>query len=403
MDEELKKLVEQINRATIEMRGYIDTKLEQVAKSGAADPLVQAAIDKANAEITELRARIVETEKASQRPAPGSTNAPTDPAIELRQRAFIKYLRYGMGESARGSMTPDEQRSLSNATDADGAFLIPTAWEGGVLMAAFNAAEVRPVVNVGSTGRDRVFVPSLKKPIVAWGVGALAVTAQDLSAGGETIPILDLKALALIHNNTLDDADSDIWGELSGAFATAVAEAEDLAFAAGDGATEPQGVMSHPTVRAAFTKTGVAAALGDGTVAHNGCDPLIDALHSLKKVYRRNATWGMTSMTEGLVRQLKDTTGQYLWQPPVAAGSPATLLGRPVINPEGMDEVGANKFPIVVGDFRTGYRVRDRSGLSVQRLVERYAEYDQTGFIIKRRTGGRVVMAEAFRCIKVAA
>jgi HK97 family phage major capsid protein len=77
-------------------------------------------------------------------------------------------------------------------------------------------------------------------------------------------------------------------------------------------------------------------------------------------------------------------------------------LGRPLINPEGFPDVAANAFPIVLGDFRKGYRIRDRSGVTIQRLVERYAEYDQTGFMIKKRVAGQVTQAEAFRCLKVA-
>ena len=296
-------------------------------------------------------------------------------------------------------MSTDELRSLSSATDSDGAFLIPVAWENQIIMAAYDGAELRPIVQVGTTGRDRVMMPSLKKPVVAWGPAGLAVTPQDLSAGGESIVNFDLKALALIHNNTLDDADADVWGELQNAFSMAVAEAEDDAFGTGDGATMPQGVLTNAGVRANFTPSKVAAAMSDAN--NNGVDPLIDMLHALKKTYRRNATWAMNSTTEGKVRQLKDTQGQYLWQPPVMAGNPATLLGRPVVNPEGFPDIGAGAFPIVVGDFRSGYKVRDRSGLTVQRLVERYAEFDQTGFIIKRRTGGKVTLSEAFRCLKI--
>jgi HK97 family phage major capsid protein len=108
----------------------------------------------------------------------------------------------------------------------------------------------------------------------------------------------------------------------------------------------------------------------------------------------------MNSTTEAKVRQFKDSNGQYLWQPPVQAGAPATLLGRPSVNPEGMPAVAADAFPIAIGDFRRGYRIRDRKGLTITRLIERYAEFDQTGFMVKRRTGGQVVLAEAFHLIK---
>lgn len=400
MSQELKQIVDEINKATVEMRSYVDRKIDETSKTGTADPVTQAAIEKANAEITELRKQMDEAVKAAQRPAIGGKEG-DDKDTELRKSAFVKYLRHGMGETGRASMTPEEIRAISSASDADGGFLVPIQWENTVLMNAYNEAEIRPVAQVGSTGRDRVFMPSLKKPSVAWGLANVAVSPQDIGAGGETLPINDLRALVLIHNNTLDDAEADVWGELSMAFSRAIAEAEDDAFANGDGVNAPQGVMTNKTVVAQFTKTGVAAALNDAN--NNGVDALISMMHALKKTYRRNATWAMNSTTEGLVRQLKDKDGQYLWQPPVQAGSPALLLGRPVINPEAMPDVGANAFPIVLGDFRSGYVIRDRSGITVQRLVERYAEYDQTGFIVKRRTGGKVAMPEAFRVLKVAA
>jgi len=54
------------------------------------------------------------------------------------------------------------------------------------------------------------------------------------------------------------------------------------------------------------------------------------------------------------------------------------------------------------GDFKAGYKIRDRKGLTVQRLIERYAEYDQTGFKIVKRVGGQVTLVEAFCPVKIA-
>lgn len=401
MSQENKELLEALNKATVDMRSYADRQCEEIRKSGAPAEETRAAIEKANADITELRKSLDEAVKAAQRPAMGKDGKAEDPKdIELRS-AYNKFLRYGMGENGRAMMKPEEVRALSQASDAEGGFLVPTAWESGLITKAFDAAELRPLCNVGTTGRDTVHMPALAKPTVAWGTVNVAVDPQSIGAGGERMSIFDLKGLVLIHNNTLEDADADIWGELQMQFADAKAEAEDDAFAVGAGATGPQGVLAHPTVATQFTKSGVAAALYDST--HNGIDPLITCLYALMKTYRRNATWAMNSNTEAVVRTLKDANGQYLWQPPVQAGAPATLLGRPLVNPEGMPDIAANSFPIAIGDFKRGYRIRDRKGLSVQRLVERYAEYDQTGFLIKSRTGGQVVLAEAFRLIKIAA
>jgi len=78
-------------------------------------------------------------------------------------------------------------------------------------------------------------------------------------------------------------------------------------------------------------------------------------------------------------------------------------MGRPVVNPEGMSDVAAGSYPAVFGDFRSGYKIRDRAGMTMTRLVERYAEYDQVGILIKKRTGGQVTLPEAFCPLKVAA
>jgi HK97 family phage major capsid protein len=170
-------------------------------------------------------------------------------------------------------------------------------------------------------------------------------------------------------------------------FPGAIAEAEDDAFAVGTGAGQPQGILSNAGVQ------GNKQAIGSDSLI----DSMIKAFYKLKKQYRRNATWAFNSTTESLLRRQKDAVdGQYLWQPPVAAGEPATLLGRPVINPEGIPDKDTNVLYGVVGDFRSGFWVKDRSGVTIQRLTERYAEYDQTGLLVKRRVGGQVVLAEAF-------
>lgn len=373
---------------------------EAEERGGAALAETREKLEKIDADMTALRTQYEERMKEIQRvkPADGGLSAE-----DMEQRgAYEKFLRYGMGENSTVSWTPEEKRSLSGRSDSEGGFLIPPAFENQLIINAYNMAEIRPLCNVGMTGRDSVKIPKLGKPSVAWGVKDLAVTAQTLTDGQVTIPIIDLKALVTIPNDTLDDAASDVWAELMGAFDSAVAEAEDTAFALGAGGDlAPQGIFTSTAVQANNTITGVAAALTDST--HNGVDAMLSALYGLNKTYRRNATWCWNSTTEALVRKFKDTTGQYLWQPPVQAGAPSTYLGRPVANAESAPDVGAGAYPIAVGDFRSGYKIRDRAGISVKRLVERYAEYDMTGFMLKKRVGGTVAQAEAFACIKVSA
>ncbi|HKJ76224.1 MAG TPA: phage major capsid protein [Gammaproteobacteria bacterium] len=381
-----KQVFEELRKTHEQLKEYVDRQVSEARETsdGEATAETRQKVDELNAEVARLKEHHDTLTRAVNRPdLPMAGNS--DPEAETRMAAFTKYLRYGAGEEGRAQFSEEEYRALSSASDADGGLLVPPDFEATTLREASNAAEVRPQCGVGTTGRDRVILGSLSKPTVAWGTANLAVNPQDMDAGGLTIEIHDLKGLALVHNNTLQDAEADIASEIQMAFRDVIAEAEDDAYIAGSGAQQPLGVIASAAVQDRAVTAGSSL-----------IDSAIQAMYSLKKTYRRNATWAFNSTTEKDIRQLKDDNGQYLWQPPVQAGAPAQFLGRPIINPEGMPDEATNAYFMVVGDFRSGYKVRDRAGLVVQRLTERYAEFDQTAIMVKRRTGGAVALSEAF-------
>ena len=398
--------IEKLHEEIVTTFGAFQEKMTQgekeAEKRGTMLAETRGQIEKINGDLTTFRTEYENMVKELRRLSASKEVANDDesPEMHFRKNAFVKMLRHGAGEKGRSMMSEQEIRALSSASDADGGFLVPPSFEGGLITKAYNMSAIRPLAQVAPTSRDTVVMGALSKASVAWGRQNIPVTDQTITAGRETITIFDLRALALISNNTLDDSAADIMGELTDMFSAAIAEAEDDAFAIGVGSESPKGVFSDSRVQANYKPSKVAAALSD--VSNNGIDALIDALQGLKVTYRRNATWAFNSQTEAVIRKLKDGQGQYLWQPPVQAGAPATLLGRPVAIPEGAPNIAANAFPIVLGDFRSGYKIRDRSGLSIQRLSERYADSDQTGFLVKRRVGGQVVLPEAFMCVKIA-
>lgn len=400
---DIKTIKEELASTFEEFKKVNDQSIKEAeTRAGIATAETRAQVDALNQKITDLLVTVGNLEKRANRPAKeGRDGKERTPEMEVRAAAYEKYIRFGMGENSNAAWTPEEIRSLAGTSDEDGQFLVPDDFEANIIMKAFDLAEIRPIVQVGTTSRDTVKLGSLAKPIVAWGTRALAVDPQTLSTGGIEIPIRNVRALVLISNDTLDDAAADVMGELENAFDFATAEAEDDAFIAGTDPNEPSGILANTNVQANYTNSGVAAAISDAS--HNGIDALKTMLYALKKTYRRNATWAMNSTTEGVYRKLVDGEGRYLWDYQVAGAGAQTLLGRPVINPEGMPDIAANAFPVLLGDFRSGYKVRDRAGLTIKRLVERYAEYDQTGFLLKKRVGGQVALAEAFRVLKVAA
>jgi HK97 family phage major capsid protein len=170
---------------------------------------------------------------------------------------------------------------------------------------------------------------------------------------------------------------------------------EGTAFVNGTGNKMPRGVMVHPDV-AYRPNTG-----GSTTVL--GADSLIDLMYSLPPAYRNNGAWMLNSTSVAAIRKLKDTVGQYLWQPGLIAGQPATILGRPVIEAIDMPDIAAGSFPVVFGDFNMGYRIYDRVSLTLLRDPFTQAKNSLVRFHARRRVGGDVARPEALRKLKMAA
>ena len=60
--------------------------------------------------------------------------------------------------------------------------------------------------------------------------------------------------------------------------------------------------------------------------------------------YRNNAQWVTSKLVLAALRKYKDTTNQYLWQPALTAGQPATFMGYGITEAEDMPAVGAGAF-----------------------------------------------------------
>ncbi|MBA4219093.1 MAG: phage major capsid protein, partial [Methylobacterium sp.] len=186
---------------------------------------------------------------------------------------------------------------------------------------------------------------------------------------------------------------------------SAFAEQEGAAFVSGDGVDKPKGFLAYPTVadtswswgNIGTLKTGVAGAFA----AANPSDILVDLVYALKAGYRQNASFVMNRKTQAAVRKFKDSTGQYLWQPPAAAGAQATLLGFPVVEAEDMPNIATDSVSIAFGDFRRGYLVVDRAGVRI--LRDPYSAKPHVLFYTTKRVGGGVQDFAAIKGLKFSA
>lgn len=392
---ELQRTLENLNKTVSQFREHNDKAIKEL---GARSDEQKQAADRANEELTKLREKYNELAKKINRQGSifgqghGET-AYSEDEQKLRND-FFKFVR------SRGTIIPENQRDL--IPDSKGSIFVPTSVDSNILRSVREIAEIRPRARVSTIGGDNIVFPSLKNLIVSWGDRELKVTdEQRLEAGHRRATVAMVQALVIIPNNLLDDSAVDLEAEVSNDLELAFAESEDEKFTVGNGVDEPEGFATNAAAQARYTPSGVAAALTDAT--NNGVDALIDMQYAIKKSIRQGCVYGMNSNTEAVIRKLKDDNGNYLWQPPVQAGRPASILGYPLINPEFMDDIGADKFPAFFGNLRRGYRVIDRAGTTLQVLTEKHAYTNETAYIFRRRTTGKVIEAQAFQMLKIAA
>jgi HK97 family phage major capsid protein len=243
-------------------------------------------------------------------------------------------------------------------------------------------------------------------PAVGW-VGETAARPQiDTPVLDQlSFPAMELYAMpaatATLLENSAVNLDQWLASEVDQAFAVQ----EGTAFVTGDGSNKPKGFLSYTTIANAswvwgdigYIATGAAGAFP----ASNPSDVLVDLIYALKAGYRQNAVFVMNRKTQAAIRKFKDNQGNYLWQPPAQLGAQASLMTFPIIEAEDMPDIAANSYSVAFGDFRRGYLVVDRQGVTV--LRDPFTAKPYVLFYTTKRVGGGVQDFDAIKLLKFAA
>ncbi|TDR88953.1 HK97 family phage major capsid protein [Enterovirga rhinocerotis] len=380
-----------------------DERLAQIETRLAPDVVTEEKLARIDRALDDAQRRLDRVQLDSRRPVLGGTPERRDPTAAEHKSAFDLYVRSG---EAAGLKTL-EAKALSAGSGPDGGYLVPTAVEKEVLsrLAAISPIRAIASVRVISSGQyKRAF--STAGPATGW-VGETAARPQTASPtlAELSFPAMELYAMPAATQTLLDDAIVNIDDWLASEVETAFATQEGAAFVSGDGINKPKGFLASTTVdetawawgSLGFVETGAAGAFA----ATDPADCLVDLVYALKAGYRQNATFVMNRRTQSAVRKLKDESGAYLWQPPGAAGQPATLMSFPVVEAEDMPNIATGSLSIAFGDFRRGYLVVDRAGIRI--LRDPYSAKPYVLFYTTKRVGGGVQDYDAIKLLKFAA
>lgn len=386
-------------------RAENDRRLAEIEKKGRADVVTTETVDRLNTEVGRLSDHVTAIETALARPG-SQRKAGRDAADAAHAEAFSTFLRKGIDHELPGL----EKKAMSVASDPDGGYLVAAEMAERIVARLQETSPIRQIASVMTVTADAVEgMLDLGEAAAGW-VGESEARAETATPqiGLWRIPVHELYAEPRVSQKLLDDASFDVEAWLAQKLAEKMGRAENAAFVAGSGAGSPRGFTTYATAAVADagrpwgTLQHVATGAAGAFAASDPGDVLIGLTYALKAGLRAGARFVMARATAAEVRKLKDTSsGQYLWQPGLAAGSPASLLGYPVVEAEDMPAIGANSLSIAFGNFREGYAVVDRQG--IRTLRDPYTAKPQVKFYTTKRVGGDVLDFDAIKLLKFGA
>lgn len=427
MSDEMKQAVaaiENVNRAFEEFKSTNDQKIAEIEKKSAADPLLDEKIARIEADLQKAQTVADEAVLAQKRISRIVTDAKGE-QIDLDEKAqkwasqiglkgefnhekmisyksqFNAYLR--KGDQIMGA---EELKALSVGSDPDGGYTVHPDMSGSMSKKIFDTSPMRAYAAVQVISTDALEGMYDDDEAASGWVGETGarVPTDTPQLGVWRIATHELYANPQATQKVLDDSAINIESWLNENVAAQMGRTEATAFVTGSGVGQPRGFTTYASgtsirEQVEQVKTGVN---GDFAAAPDGGDVLITALYKLKGPHRANATWFMNRGTMAATRKEKDSDGAYIWQPGIAAGQPATLLGYPVAPPfEDMADIATGSLSIAVGDMRAAYQIVERQGTRI--LRDPYSNKPYVGFYTVRRCGGGLINGEALKIIDFSA
>lgn len=379
-----------------------DERLQQIEKR-STNSLSEQKVERISAALDEQKTALDTLILKAKRPQLAGFDAPISLVAQEHKQAFDGYVRKGIEQDLRSL----EAKAMSAGSDPDGGYLVPDQVEAEVGKRLAAISPIRAIADVREVSGAVYKKPfSVDGPQVGW-VGETAARPQTNASNLAELafPTMELYAMPAATPSLLDDAAVNIEEWIASEVETAFAEQEGAAFVNGDGASKPKGFMSETAIdedswewgKLGMLKTGTAGAFASSGAS----DSLIDLVYALKAGYRQNAQFVMNRRTQAAIRKLKDSDGNYLWQPPASIGGKASLMNFAITEAEDMPNIANKASAIAFGDFKRGYLIVDRTGLRI--LRDPFSAKPYVLFYTTKRVGGGVQDFDAIKLLNFAA
>lgn len=356
---------------------------------------LKAVLEKKGVEAGEARGRVDALELQLARGS-GAISA-VDYKESEEYKALNDFCRHGIN-----GITPEQKQLLRTDSGVEGGFLLaPSELDSEITKIITEIDAIRSVARVRTIASKSMVVPIRN-------VIPLATYEGEADTGNDSVPTYASETLtpfrqtftSPITQDMLMDSAFDMESEIASDAGEAFAFGEGNGFVVGTGFKQPEGFLTNATVIAndrdgasggLLTPNDIILLTGDLKVGYN-------------PVYILNRRTLATIRTfRGDAASAGDQAGQYLWQPGLNGPVSNTLNGFPYLIANSMPNIAATNRPIAFGDFRRGYTIVDRTGMSVIRDEFTLKKQAIVEFTMNRWNTGQVTLAEAITALQITA
>jgi HK97 family phage major capsid protein len=287
---------------------------------------------------------------------------------------------------------PLQARALSH-TGSEGGYTVPTGFVPSLESALKDYVALRNVADVLRTddGRQMPWPNVDDTGNVGERIAENAeVSEQDAAFGTVTLGAYKYSSkLIRVPNELLEDSAINLADELGRMLGERIGRVQATDFTTGTGSSQPQGVVTGATL-------GKTAASATAFTP----DELLDLIHSVDPAYRADPSFAlmMSDAVLAYVRKMKDADGRPFFNDNTggsAGTGPFTgsIYGVPVVVNQQMSAAFTTGQKLVLAGAFKKVKIRDVNAVRLRMLEERYAEFDQVGFIAFLRSDCRVIDA----------
>ncbi len=391
------------------------TKAEAEKKLAELDTVIQQSqqtIKTLQLEDEKKTSRIEILEALSERPK----GTPEEVAREKYQEKFFDALRGGFKNPHTAQELKDlmvESKDVTIGTNAAGGFALPKQIGSDVDALLLKLSDI-----VSNVKNIRVGTSDYQELVAIHGgtSGWVAETGTRSATGTPNLRSQkptwgELYAYPQISEWSAQDLFFNVAEWLVNDVAEGMANTLATAIWSGDGSDKPTGMTNGAPVttddhasplRSAVVYEYIPITSVSPVLSGPGGDDIIDLVYQLNRRYRNGASFAMNTVTQGHVRKLKNSNGDYLWESSLQVGQPDRLLGYPIFTWEDMgNPTVADAHCIGFGDFRRAYLLTSRTELMMD--SEGITNPGYIRFYVRRRYGGYPLNNDAVKFLKVAA